>query len=201
MKNSLYIKIVAGIAVFLFVTLLLIPDEITRKSIFSAATGAVGYTSILTIFFSKWAWKWKVLRSLEKIHKVPVLEGNWEGTFESLGNAKTPADRRTGKVTVEISQPSIYTVRVVLHTDETDSRSLGEQIIYSNDGSTQLLYTYLSEPKTTVRPRSAISFGSAKLNYYCKEDCKLEGNYWTDQQTAGTLNLIKAKKEENSQKT
>ncbi len=184
----------AGITIFIFIALLIIPDEISRRSIFSAATGAVGYTSLFTIFFAKWAWKWKILRLLEKIHKVPVLEGSWEGSFESLGNAKTPDDRKNGRVTVEISQPSIYSVRVVLQTDETESRSLGEQIIHSNDGTTQLLYTYLSEPKTTVRARSAISYGSAKLRYYDKENSRLEGNYWTDQQTAGNLTLAKTKK-------
>jgi hypothetical protein len=196
MKNSLSIKIVAGIAISTFITLLIIPDEISRKSIFSAATGAVGYTSLLAIFFAKWAWKWKILSSLGRIHKVPVLEGIWEGTFESVGNEKTPDDRKNGKVIVEISQPSISSVKVVLQTDETESRSLGEQIIHSNDGTTQLLYTYLSEPKTTVRARSAISYGSAKLRYYNKENCRLEGSYWTDQQTIGNLNLTKTKKSE-----
>lgn len=189
MRSDLDVKITAGLAIFMFAALAVFKGSDFSRDVVSVVSTAVTWTVILRLLFVKWMWKWKILRFLEQVHKVPCLEGKWIGEYHSTGNPNTPPDRLKGVAEVEICQPDIHTIKVVRKSEESTSRSFGEEINVSNDGLTHLTYTYLSEPKATVRDRSPISYGAARLSFTKGERQKLEGNYWTDQKTTGFLSF------------
>ena len=113
------------------------------------------------------------------------------GEYQSTGNVNTGMEKRSGPVEVEICQPSIHTLKIIRRSLESTSRSFGEEFLYDCDGIVQIIYSYRSEPKATVRERSAISYGSARLMLDKVNSKKIEGDYWTDQKTTGTLSLVK----------
>lgn len=193
MKSTLDVKVTSGMAIFLFLAILVFKGDFEKNGL-SAATGAISAAAFLRFLFVKWIWKCKWLRWLECVHGVPYLEGNWTGEFNSSGNSKTPEERKNGDVKVAIKQPDIHSIRITRTSNESRSTSQGESITVSDDGTGCLVYTYLSDPNGNVRDRSNISFGSAKLIFDRKNPTRLAGNYWTDQQTQGTFEIKKSRK-------
>lgn len=191
MKSDLDVKLTlwSGLLIFVGIVLINLGGKDLADSIFSFISQAVLITSLARYAFVKWIWKWNCLSWLERFHNVPNLEGKWTGTYESSGNDKTPADKLIGKADVEIIQPSIHKIKIIRSSDESISRSMGEDISETDDGFYYLTYSYLSEPKATVRDRSAISYGSARLAMRKTDRNKIEGNYWTDQKTIGVISL------------
>ena len=59
-------------------------------------------------------------------------------------------------------------------------------------GHKYLIYNYINEPDVTIRGRSQIHYGTAKLRYK-EEDGALEGNYWTDRKSVGDIFLTRIK--------
>ncbi|WP_291516614.1 hypothetical protein [Bdellovibrio sp. ArHS] len=193
MKSQMDVKVTAGLAIIIFGLMAVFKGSDFSKDLVSLISSAISWTVIVRLLFVKWAWKWKLFKILERLHKVPNLEGKWKGQFNSTGNSNTPSDRLNGKVEVEICQPDIHTIKVVRKSDESTSRSFGEMFEVSDDGLIHFTYSYVSEPKATVRDRSPISYGTVRLVLSRTPALALEGNYWTDQKTTGTYNLKKTK--------
>lgn len=191
MKSELDVKLTAGLAILIFAVLAIREGQNFASQILSVFSSAISWTVVVRLLYVKWLWKLKPLRWLESIHHVPYLEGVWTGEYHSTGNPNTPPDRLKGAAEVEICQPNIHTIKVIRRSIESTSRSFGEEILKGDDGIIQLIYSYRSEPKATVRDRSSISYGSARLTLERNGTAKLEGDYWTDQKTTGTLALTK----------
>lgn len=84
-----------------------------------------------------------------------------------------------------------------MNTEE--SKSLSNSFVFNIDedlGIRQIIYTYQNTPNATERDHSTIHWGSAVLDFDDVGD-KLEGNYWTDRGTTGTIIL---KKKDSSKK-
>jgi hypothetical protein len=192
MRSDLDVKVTAGIGIFVFLALLIFKGTDVFKDIVSVASTAISITVFVRYLFVKWIWKYPVIRFLEPLHKVPIIEGEWAGEIESTGNLQTPSDRNRVTVSVKIRQPDIHTVRVIRSSDESSSRSFNESIEVFDDGSTVLTYSYRSEPIAAVRDRSPISYGTAKLTLRRESPLRLEGDYWTDQKTTGRMSITRA---------
>jgi hypothetical protein len=192
MKNSLDAKLTLwlGFISFFFIVLLKIKFNGNADDLFSSVSQAVLAATLLRFGFVKWAWKWRPFAWTERFHKTPLLEGSWTGTYQSNGNEKTPQDKLTGKAEVTIFQPDIHTIKIMRESDESISKSISEDITV-DDGHYFLTYTYLNEPNATVKGRSSISYGAARLKMKRKDQANLEGNYWTDQHTTGFLSIKK----------
>lgn len=187
MKSQLDVKITLGTGIAVFVLLALFSDALTVKELLSLIGKAISITVVARYLFVKWIWKWRWLRFLENLHGTPYLEGEWDGIVNSTGNDSTPADRKKVNVAVKICQPDIFSVKIIRTSDEGSSSSSGGAIQKMEDGRYVLSYSYLSDPDATVRKRSPISYGAARLILVSSDS--LSGNYWTDQKTTGTLVL------------
>lgn len=191
MKSDLDVKLTAGLAIAVFAVLVVLEGQAFWSNAWSVAMRAIGWTTIVRLAYVRWIWKWAILSACERVHSVPNLEGSWVGTFHSTGNHKTPEDRREGDIEVEITQPTIHTVKVTRRSDESVSHSFAETFERGEDGAVYLTYSYQSVPKAAVRDRSGISYGTARLVLRRGKPCRLEGSYWSDQKTTGDLNLSK----------
>ena len=144
--------------------------------------------TILYFVFRTWGWRLRIFRGW--LVPFPDLTGTWEGTL-----ATTWANPETGAVPPPIDVRLVirnYFDRIscVLYTAESMSWSTAATL-YSNDTDAikRLSYTYINQPKASVRGRSAISNGAAVFRIVEAEIRRLEGQYWTDRKTTGDIAL------------
>jgi hypothetical protein len=144
--------------------------------------------------FKKWIWKLPFFYGW--LIKIPNLNGSWTGSLQS-----TWINNETGKKvkpidTIVFIKQYLDKVTIDFNTNEMVSKStIAEVCCDAHRSDAELLFIYQSEPKSTVRHRSGIHNGSAKLVY--KVDSMgievLEGDYWTDRGTTGHITLWRDK--------
>jgi hypothetical protein len=140
----------------------------------------------LAFVFTKWLWRLKVFGGW--LVPFPDLQGTWRGELRS--NWKNPA---TGQhippipVVIVIRQ-TFSSVSCTVFTVESASYSTVAQITLDEEsGALHLNYSYTNRPKATIRERSAIHDGAARLRIVSSPERRLEGEYWTSRCTAGDL--------------
>jgi hypothetical protein len=157
---------------------------------------AAGIVTAITWFmwgiFRKWLWKLPFLQGW--LVKIPNLNGVWAGEMQSTWidpatNAGIPPIPTTATIT-----QTLTTITVDFKTGEMESQSVVADISCdSHRRITEVKYIYQSEPEASVRDRSAIHYGSAKLAVKTvRGTVWLKGNYWTDRKTTGTISLKKS---------
>ena len=145
-------------------------------SLFGYAGEAIGITTFIAILYEKLLWRYD--RTLD----WPVLYKKYEGIIKSNYDSK---DR---EITLTVKQ-SLFSVFVFLTTKESRSKAITADII-NRDGEYILCYSYLNRPKVEIRERSEIHYGTSILSIGEKSQT-LEGEYYTDRNTAGDICLRK----------
>ena len=93
-------------------------------------------------------------------------------------------------------QQSLTTLSMRLMTAESSSWLIAHKIVRANDGVFFVTGVYTNEPKLELRgDRSEIHYGALRLAVQGKPPASLEGNYWTDRNTRGTMRLSNRKTE------
>ena len=180
--------IIAIIVVFLVTAVgyYLIAHILVGASIglWSIISTGISATTIITVLFVSWAWKWRIFRGW--LVPIPNLNGEWEGKIFYKEEEK----EKTRKVSVNIKQTFLYIV-VRLCSKESESLSFcGSFSIDEKHGIRQLIYSYQNDPKSIIREKSAIHYGTTKLNI-SPDNIELEGEYWTSRKTIGSITLKK----------
>jgi hypothetical protein len=143
--------------------------------------------------FAAWLWRWKRLQGW--LIPFPDLNGTWQGHIQT--NWKNVEDKTPGPI------PAILTIKqtfgrvsCVMRTDEMESHSYLEGFCIDKDAQVRrLCYSYTSRPKAALRDRSTPHDGTMLFNIIGKPVHKLEGEYWTQRQTNGTVTLTFRTKE------
>lgn len=186
-NSSTPIWIVAGAAIIFWLDL---------TKLFSGLSFYTKLSYIVTIeafawqMFERWGWKFRVFRGW--LVAIPNLNGTWKGTIKS--SWKNPD---TGKVVdaidAELMVKQTYShVSCTMKTGEIKSQSFAADIIDDpNSGAISLVYSYAGVPDPTIRGRSPIHFGTAKLEVIGAREDALEGEYWTTRETKGLISLKK----------
>lgn len=147
-------------------------------TVFGYAGEAISVAAVLLVCYEKLLWRY------DPFVKMPYVAGEYTGTLVSN------YDRAERKGIIKIKQ-TFLSVEVSLKTEESKSRSVSGSIeeIF---GMTELIYTYMNEPNSSVRDRSAIHFGTA--NFVIDEKDYLVGRYYTDRNTSGEMTFTKLEK-------
>lgn len=160
----------------------------------SAAGTVAGVTWLLWGIFKRWLWKLPFLQGW--LVKIPNLNGTWEGQMKSTWiNPETNAGIPPIDTKATITQ-TLTTITVDFQTGEMESQSVVADISCdSHRRVAEIKYIYQSVPDATVRGRSEMHFGSAKLGVKkVGKETHLKGDYWTDRKTTGTIKLKRVKK-------
>lgn len=140
-----------------------------------------------TVLISVWdLWLWRI-PLVQRIPNVPRnIRGTWKGELQSLWVDPTTGSRPIPRsVYLAIRQTSsIISVRLL--TDESQSHSSLADVTV-NDGIAVLEYMYLNRPKIHLEDRSRMHHGSTVLQVTGNPAKRLEGRYWTDRDTRGSL--------------
>lgn len=109
------------------------------------------------------------------------------------GPSGTPSPQATS------SRPATSTtLSMRLMTPESASWLIAHNIVRSNDGLFRVAGVYMNKPNLAQRgenseKRSEIHYGSLLLDVQGRPATSLEGHYWTDRRTRGTMHF-RAKK-------
>lgn len=137
--------------------------------------------------FMKWIWRWKLLQGW--LVPFPDLNGTWQGVIQTSW--------RNAEGEIPGSIPTILTVKqtfgrlsCVMRTGEMESHSYIEGFCIEKEAQIRRFsYSYTSKPKSALRNRSTPHDGTILFNIIGNPVRKLEGEYWTQRQTTGTVTL------------
>lgn len=144
--------------------------------------------TILYLIFVKWGWRLSFLQGW--LVPFPDLEGTWQGTLET-----TWQHPETGIVpppipVILVIRQSFETISCVMYTKESSSYSSAALLSEEDDsGIKHLSYVYTNTPELTARGRSPIHGGAAILRIITTPERVLQGEYWTNRKTTGTISL------------
>jgi len=143
---------------------------------------------LLAGFFTQWAWRWKLLQGW--LVPFPDLNGTWEGTIQT--NWKDSEGKVLGPISVILTiKQSFGHISCVMRTAEMESHSYSEGFCIDRERQVrQLCYSYTSKPSVSLRDRSTPHDGTVLFNIVGRPTKKLEGEYWTQRQTTGTITLV-----------
>ena len=142
---------------------------------------------LLVGIFMKWLWRWKRLQGW--LIPFPDLNGTWQGHIQT--NWKDAEGKMPGPISTMLTiKQSFGRMSCVMRTGEMESHSYLEGFCIDKDAQIRrLCYSYTSKPKAAIRDRSTPHDGTILFNIIGNPICKLEGEYWTQRQTTGSVAL------------
>lgn len=142
---------------------------------------------LLVGIFMKWLWRWKHLQGW--LVPFPDLNGTWQGHLQT--NWKDAEGKTPGPIPTMLTiKQTFLRMSCVMRTGEMESHSYLEGFCIDKDAQIRrLCYSYTSKPKSTLRSRSTPHDGTMLFNIIGNPVRKLEGEYWTQRQTNGTIGL------------
>lgn len=161
-------------------------------------TTVVPVLLVLLGVFDNWLWKSPWLTGW--FTNRPILCGTWQVTLQTEwvdpNTGTTP-----GPITCYMAvRQTFSTLSMRLMTSESASLLIAPNIVRSNDGLFQVAGVYMNKPNLTQRgqsseKRSEIHYGAILLDVQGRPATSLEGHYWTDRRTMGTMHFrAKSKK-------
>lgn len=145
---------------------------------------------LLAIAWDLWVWKWPLM---QRLSNRPLIRGTWETTIVPHAKSDIPVGGNRGPITAAtVIEQSFWSLSVILLTEESQSHSTVAAITPTNGESKdrkELYYTYSNEPKMEHRPRSFVHRGTSHATVIGLRPADMEGTYWTDRLTMGSLQL------------
>lgn len=143
---------------------------------------------ILIGVFIKWVWRWKILQGW--LVPFPDLNGTWQGYIHSNWVDPDTGEKPSSIVTILSIKQSFTKISCVLRTSEMTSYSYTEGFTIDDDKQIkQLVCSYTSRPRPSVKERSTTHDGTIVFNLIGTPVSKLKGRYWTDRETTGEITL------------
>lgn len=148
---------------------------------------------LIVAVFMKWFWRWKYLQGW--LVPFPDLNGTWVGHIQT--NWKDAEGNVPGPIPTMLTIKQTFgRISCVMRTGEMESHSYLEGFCIDNEAQVRrLCYSYTSKPKAALRSRSTPHDGTMLFNIIGNPVSKLQGEYWTQRQTTGTITLTFRKKE------
>ena len=187
MKSFLYILAAYSVLVLFLAALVQGFDlrnflDLVRLVPIVASADIVAY-----VVFTVWLWRWKFLHVW--LVPFPDLNGTWQGQIQT--GWKNAEGQIPGPIPVILTINQTFgRISCVMRTAEMESHSYVEGFCIDKERQIrQLCYSYTSKPKASLRERSTPNDGTILFNIIGKHVQKLEGEYWTQRQTIGTITL------------
>ena len=157
------------------------------KELFAPFGVVLSALTVTAILFNKFIWKWPLVNGW--LVKRPNLNGTWKIVLHSDW-----INPKTGKGIASINgylfiRQSFSQLSIRLTTKESASESISSAFKAEDDGTLKLASVYRNVPKAKVRDRSEIHHGTLLLSIGFLDE-KIEGEYWTDRNSKGSIELI-----------
>jgi hypothetical protein len=137
--------------------------------------------------FDRWLWKWPWLNGW--FANRPVLCGTWRVELTSEWVNPATGVRPAPIICYMAVRQTFSSLSMRLMTSESTSELVAERILVAPDGVSKAVGVYMNQPKLSVREHSAIHHGALLLDVHGDPPTALEGSYWTDRESRGTMRL------------
>lgn len=189
MVSRLHLTALIGIIAALWAILLIVAGNSITMDFFRPLSTVTGILVVLLLIFDKWLWKITILHPW--FVSIPDVSGTWNGKIISSWK-----DEKTGEPIEPINAYLVIyqtysNINIRMITKESKSDLLSGNIIQNQTGPDKIAGIYNNIPNLLVRDKSPIHFGGLLLEIHNGEKTILEGEYWTDRDTRGTLRFDK----------
>lgn len=190
MLTRLHISSFIGLTIVVWIIALWFQGMPVLSANFLKPVGTVvGAITVFVTIFNKYLWSWKGLQGWYV--KRPDLRGSWKVELKSSW-----VNPETGKVIEPIYgyaviRQSLTSLSCRLLTQESRSVLVAHSIDQQEDeGLYKLVGVYRNEPNIELQGvRSEIHHGSFALDIHGNPVYELQGHYWTDRGTKGSMKL------------
>lgn len=181
------ISVFLALSVAFWVVLLRWRGVPVTKEMLLPFSGVVGAVSLVLLIFDRWAWHWILFRGW--LVKKPYVHGTWRA--ELLSDWIDPATQRPiGLISgYMVIRQTFSTLTLRLLTKESRSESVSSGIEVCPDGTFEINSAYRNKPKAAYRHRSEVHYGALLLQADTAMPDTLEGEYWTDRKSLGSISL------------
>lgn len=157
---------------------------------FSIVVGAI---SLIAAISNKYAWSWRIFKNWYV--KRPDLRGSWQVELKSNWVNPETNEGIPPIIAYAIIRQTLTSLSVRLMTRESRSKLIAHSIEHEEDGLFRLAAIYRNEPKIELQgDRSEIHHGSFSLEIHGSPVSIIEGHYWTDRGTKGSMKFTNRKK-------
>lgn len=147
----------------------------------------VGAVSLVMLVFDAWAWKLPIFRGW--LVKRPFVHGTWKTELQSDWiNPETGEGVPVIQCFLVVRQ-SASKLSLRLVTPESRSETVSAGIEACPDGTFEISCAYRNKPKSMYRYRSEVHYGAMLLSAESAAPRRMEGEYWTDRKTTGSIVL------------
>lgn len=191
MLTRLHISSFIGLTIAIWLIALWVQGMAVLSSDFIKPFGiVVAAITLIVTLFNKYIWSWSIFRGWYV--KRPDLRGTWMVELKSSWiNPETNQVNPPTLAYVVIRQ-SLTSLSFRLMTEESRSVLIAHSIEQEEDDLYKLVGVYRNEPKIELQgQRSEIHHGSFSLEIHGSPVFEMEGHYWTDRGTKGSMKLIK----------
>lgn len=177
-----------ALSVAFWVVLLVIKGIAVSAGMLIPFSGVVGAVSLTLAIFNRWMWHWPVFNGW--LVNRPFIRGTWRVQLKSDW-----VDTASGKQLDAISGYMVVRqtgseLSLRLLTAESRSETVSSGIEICSDGTFEITCTYRNKPKPEYRHRSEVHYGAMLLVADTRRPGRLEGDYWTDRKTTGSISLF-----------
>lgn len=194
MMSRAHVTVLMAIAAAVWGAMLLLSGTEVHAGWIKPLGTVVGVLMLLLAIFDKWLWAFPWLYPW--FVPYPNLNGTWKGELVSSWTDPKTGDRVAPIETYLLVKQTFSQLQMRIMTRESASELLAGSII--KDGtSLTVAGLYRNTPKLGHRERSPIHYGGILLEVQGVDGgggLKLEGQYWTDRTTNGTLKFTERTK-------
>ena len=183
----LWVRVVSPIAIWAIILYATDTKLSINKEAIKKLPDVVTVYVILSLVFTKWLWRLRFFRSW--LVPFPDLQGTWEGQVTSTWKNPNTNETLSPIPIILVIRQTFSSISCTLFTKESESHSTSAQFSRDEDGAVRLSYIYTNRPKATIRDRSEIHEGAARLNVVTVPQRSLEGEFWTGRCTTGEMSL------------
>jgi len=161
-------------------------------------TFTLGFLTALVWLFDKYLWQFGFFSFLDT---RPSLQGTWRVELNSTyRNPNNGEPSKTVEAFAVIRQTySMLSIRIM--SEESESFLVASRVEKNEDGTFYIYGVYQSDPKIHKRGQAAqhgkvseIHYGSFKYKLIGTPVEQIDGHYWTDRHTNGSIKFVDRRK-------
>ncbi|WP_405240381.1 Cap15 family cyclic dinucleotide receptor domain-containing protein [Lentisalinibacter orientalis] len=138
--------------------------------------------------FDSYLWRWSIFRGW--LVNRPYLQGSWAATLHSDWIDPETNERVPPIEAYMVVRQTLTSLSMRLFTEKSRSALVAHAIETEPDGLFQLSAVYRNYPKIEYQGKqSSIHHGALLIDVHEVRQERLEGHYWTDRETRGTVVL------------
>lgn len=182
-----------GLAAIVWIGTLFLMGEPLSWRMLTPFGATVTVVSAASVIFVQFAWRWPIFRRW--LVQRPDLAGTWRCDLTStyVGSDGKPVE----KTVYVVIRQTLISLSFRLYSERAKSASIADNLAKEGTDLFALAIAYQNIPRLEDRGgESEIHFGSSLFTHIDYDCQRIEGHYWTDRKSKGSLVLHERRAEQ-----